>query len=269
MSRSHRSFTLIELLVVVAIIAILASLLLPALGAARQATKISLCGSNLRQLAGGLIMYTGDYDDWWVWRSDTTDYDLNVWAKLDTGVHYFNRQKLIEEYTMAGKQYACPVRGRNWRQFWPRTVALDRGEPNINGYMWPDYFAFFLAPNYHWSCYTATGTELSNNPSTNGNWKKVYAQRLGDFPDSAILGDKVYWHRNAQAPATSLGVDAFQGAHMPGLFPYPSWVPSPVPESIPMPKHNFAFSDGSVLTTRHNLRRVDLHWWGVWYRAQR
>ena len=59
------AFTLIELLVVVAIIAILAALLLPALVAARERSRRSVCSNNLNQIGKGIELYVGAYSEYY------------------------------------------------------------------------------------------------------------------------------------------------------------------------------------------------------------
>ncbi len=63
MSRKTNAFTLIELLVVIAIIAILAAILFPVFAQAKASAKNAGDLSNIKQLAMGVIIYQGDYDD--------------------------------------------------------------------------------------------------------------------------------------------------------------------------------------------------------------
>jgi prepilin-type N-terminal cleavage/methylation domain-containing protein/prepilin-type processing-associated H-X9-DG protein len=55
-------FTLIELLVVIAIIAILAAILFPVFGRARESARRASCSSNLKQINLGILQYVQDYD---------------------------------------------------------------------------------------------------------------------------------------------------------------------------------------------------------------
>lgn len=60
---AHRAFTLIELLVVVAIIAVLAGLLLPAMARAKAIASEKACSSNMHQVQLALGMYADDHAD--------------------------------------------------------------------------------------------------------------------------------------------------------------------------------------------------------------
>ena len=60
---SKKAFTLIELLVVIAIIAILAAILFPVFGRARENARRTSCLSNLKQLGLGFAQYSQDFDE--------------------------------------------------------------------------------------------------------------------------------------------------------------------------------------------------------------
>jgi len=90
MKKSNEIFTLIELLVVIAMIAILASMLLPALNKARESAKASTCSSNLKQCGMALLNYSDDFTGY-VPPYETSDWGYGgVWTEFLGSMKYIN-----------------------------------------------------------------------------------------------------------------------------------------------------------------------------------
>ncbi len=76
-----KGFTLIELLVVISIIALLVSILMPALNKAKEQARRTLCMSNEKQIALAFIMYSDANDDWMpLMTSGNWTWDISYWT---------------------------------------------------------------------------------------------------------------------------------------------------------------------------------------------
>lgn len=104
--RTQRGLTITELLVVIAVIAILAGLLLPALERSTSCTQTNACLSNLKQIGIGMAMYAAD-TGWSTLPQITNVTGTSVPDKraAELGCLYDNGNGLVSD----GKVFTCPA----------------------------------------------------------------------------------------------------------------------------------------------------------------
>lgn len=203
------AFTLIELLVVVSIIALLVSILLPALGRARDIAKRTVCVSRLKDLGSATMMYSLDFDDRMV---PNSVYRYRWWDIL--GSYMYDMKRTSDSMSNANREnwpiFMCPESERLHTNF--KANQSPESNDMMYGYKlnnnWMNPFGY----NYFFAC---TGIPMgdTNLFRADPQFKYRWHSKLNNVTMPATL--PLFWCANTRLDLfptiRSLGFDGYPG----------------------------------------------------------
>jgi prepilin-type N-terminal cleavage/methylation domain-containing protein len=164
-SEGKSGFTLVELLVVISIIALLVSILMPALGRAREQARSIVCLSNLRQQGVAMAVYNADQDGYYAWTFSDPAYVDNGKISVFERLKPYGPVQLSQDTAKPEGLWICPS---DWAP--KKFGSTDTSGPTLLGLPWQNYF-----------CYTDwSETVIAARPA----WRYTsYAYHIWTFPD--------------------------------------------------------------------------------------
>ena len=182
--KSRKAFTLIELLVVISIIALLMSVLLPALQKARDNAKTVICKSNLKQQGLAIGLYA----------SDNHDKVPPSWIKSNPNPNSNNWMAILSPYFAAGD--ASKV---TWEEYWDAEVAgkkvymcptfkrpADTTSTSFYNYAMNVHLSFkFSTDNWDW---------LDNREDVEGDWPSMRFSDIQNSSSKVLISDGLGFH---------------------------------------------------------------------------
>ncbi len=208
---THQAFTLIELLVVISIIALLISILLPALSSARAAANRTMCLSNQRQSNLAILAYAANGRDWLPIAGTQGINHLSnpAWGDL----YYYlgnwdNLGRLLDKgYISQSNFLYCPDQQSAYFKY-----AKFQPYPTPHNLGWGTFI------NIDWS-YNLMVANPSGSPGTNQSPEMTRKyQRTSDLPTNYALltdvfseGVEGYWKPWLWAHTKPIGLNAIYG----------------------------------------------------------